>query len=178
VSELRVAGRAPRSGPPGARPAPPPAGQRVLVLGIGNDLRGDDALGPLVADALEATAPDGVTVRAVHGLTPELVIELARADVVVFVDADMDPALDTPIWAPVETFAATAGPDATNHTLDPPRLLALAVALDGRAPDGYLVSLPARRFDVGAPLTPVAQGAYEATLAELDAWLTGARVGA
>lgn len=178
MSEGQGAERATRSGPFGTRPPPLRVGQRALVLGIGNDLRGDDAVGSLVANALEPTAPAAVTVRAVHGLTPELVVELARVDVVVFVDAAADPALGAPTWAPVGAADPTAGPDATNHTLDPPRLLALARALDGRAPAGYLVSLPARRFDVGEPLTAIAQGAYEAVLVELRAWLGRVRTGA
>ncbi len=178
MSEPGVDGAAPHRGGSVDRLPPLRAGQRVLVLGIGNDLRGDDALGPLVADALEATAPAFVTVRAVHGLAPELVVEMAQVDVVVFVDAAADAALEAPIWAPVGPVDPTVRSDAASHTLDPPRLLALAATLDGRSPDGYLVSLPARRFDVGAPLSPVAQGAYEATLAELRAWLAGVEVGA
>ncbi len=161
-----------RSGPLGARPPALRRGQRALVLGIGNDLRGDDALGPLVAEAFEATAPAGVSARAVRGLTPELVVDLARVAVVVFVDASADPDLTVPTWAAVAGADAVA-PDATSHTLDPPRLLALAAALDGHAPAGYALSLPARRFDVGAPLTAVARTAYEASLADLRAWSAG-----
>ena len=51
---------------------------RTLVVGYGSPIRGDDAIGPLAAEALAATPlPEGVRVEARHVLTAELAEEFA-----------------------------------------------------------------------------------------------------
>ncbi|MCU0764787.1 MAG: hypothetical protein MUF32_01875, partial [Burkholderiaceae bacterium] len=65
-------------------PAAPPAA-RTLVIGYGSPIRGDDAVGPLAAEALSARPlPPGVTVLARHVLTAELAEDLAAAERVIF----------------------------------------------------------------------------------------------
>ena len=58
----------------------------LLVIGIGNPLRGDDGVGPRLAAEAEALAPrprrgrePDLAVRAVQQLTPELAPEVAEA---------------------------------------------------------------------------------------------------
>src|SRR2546423_15711798 len=64
---------------------------RPLVIAYGNRLRGDDAVGWVVADSLtDDFRMDGADVIAVHQLTPELAEEVTRASRVVFVDARID----------------------------------------------------------------------------------------
>ena len=79
--------------PPLAPPdAPGPAGG-VLVIGYGNSLRGDDGVGPRVAE-LAAADPRlaGAVVAAHHQLTPELALDMSAARLVVLVDATTDAA--------------------------------------------------------------------------------------
>jgi Ni,Fe-hydrogenase maturation factor len=64
-----------------------PVSLSTLVIGCGNDLRGDDALGPLAATAVAAWDMPGVQALAVHQLMPELAEALAEADLAIFVDA-------------------------------------------------------------------------------------------
>ena len=59
----------------------------ALVIGYGNTLRGDDGIGPAVAEAVAALGLPGVRVIVAHQLTPELAADLADAQLVVFVDA-------------------------------------------------------------------------------------------
>jgi Ni,Fe-hydrogenase maturation factor len=59
----------------------------ALVIGYGNDLRGDDAAGPRVAELIGARELPGVRAIASRQLTPDLAEQLARADLAVFVDA-------------------------------------------------------------------------------------------
>ena len=66
-------------------------GAGILVIGYGNELRGDDGIGPRVAEAVAARNHPGVRVRIVCQLVPELAAELAEARTVIFVDALMDP---------------------------------------------------------------------------------------
>ncbi len=61
----------------------------VLVIGYGNELRGDDGIGPHVVSELAALELPGVLTRIVHQLLPELAAELADTCLVIFVDAQL-----------------------------------------------------------------------------------------
>lgn len=62
----------------------------TLIIGYGNPLRGDDAVGFLAAERLSRTIADpGVTVLAVHQITPELAEPVSRARRVIFMDASV-----------------------------------------------------------------------------------------
>jgi hydrogenase maturation protease len=168
-----VAGRPPRLSP----------GDRVLLFGIGNDLRGDDGAGPRLALALEGHVPWDL--RVVHGLTPELADDLAGCDVALFVDASADPGLERPTWTLHGDVAAAtqvpaapavdhapAAPDTRpllGHALDVPGLLALTRRLHGRVPPAATLALPARDFGLGERLTPVAEAGVRSGLAALVA---------
>ncbi len=136
----------------GSLPSPPPA--RLLVLGFGNTLRGDDAAGVLAADALAALALPGFTVESRHQLTPELAELVARFDRVVFIDAEpaQDRADDEPATmreiVPIEV--GSSGPSVFGHHQDPRALLGLARSLYGRAPCAWLVTIGALSFELGA----------------------------
>lgn len=58
-----------------------------LIVGHGNQLRGDDAAGAQVANAVARWNIPNVTAMTVHQLIPELAIEISRADYVIFIDA-------------------------------------------------------------------------------------------
>ena len=133
-----------------ARPGPDWApGRRLLVLGVGSSLRRDDALGPAVAEALAAAPlPEGVATRPVHGLVPELAVDLAEVDAVWFVDAAADPTLAHPTWARVDPEGASPGTGG-GHALDPAALLAWTAAWTGRAPEAWTLALPAGDFGLG-----------------------------
>jgi hydrogenase maturation protease len=137
----------------------------VLLLGIGNDLRGDDGAGPRVARALEGRVPWDV--RAVHGLTPEMADDLVEVDLALFVDAHADVALAQPVWTHHRVEAAAPGTPLLGHTLDVPALLALTAQLHGRAPRAATLSLPARDFSLGETLSPEAEAGVTAAVAAL-----------
>jgi hydrogenase maturation protease len=143
----------------------------TLVLGVGNDLRGDDAVGPLVARELEWQLERAGTrhwrVAVVQSLTPEWADDLAAVQRVVFVDAAADPALATPIWIAHAPRLRERQP-LLGHALDAAGLLAWCQELHGRVPDAATLALPARSFELGAPLTPIAAAGVAAALAELQ----------
>src|SRR5437879_921160 len=62
----------------------------TLVVGYGNSLRRDDAVGLHVADAVWQLGLPGVRVISVQQLTPELAVALAEAPRAIFVDASAD----------------------------------------------------------------------------------------
>jgi hydrogenase maturation protease len=120
----------------------------VLVIGFGSDLRGDDAAGRHVADAVERRALAGVSVRTPSQLVPELVEPISRAERVVFVDASLD--VDRVAVTPVEPRARSTD----SHRATPEELLGLAGALGLPCPPAFLVEIPARDLSLREGLDP------------------------
>jgi hydrogenase maturation protease len=127
----------------------------VLILGYGNPLRGDDVAGPRVATAVAALGI-GVRAMAVHQLTPELAQVLAQSRAAIFVDASMT--LRGRKVA-VEKLEPAGQGTLSAHTGDPRSLLALTQALFGQRPPAWLVKIPGRCFEIGAPLSPITEQA-------------------
>jgi hydrogenase maturation protease len=148
-------------------------GHRTLVIGYGSPIRGDDAIGPLAADRLEAEGiADNVQVVSRHVLTAELVPDIAAADLVVFLDA----AAHGP---PGEVRLQRLHPDARAvstmaHFLDPRELLAWADVLYHRRPDAWLVSAAGARFEYGLyDLSPALAAAIDPMLEEVRRLIAG-----
>jgi hydrogenase maturation protease len=124
----------------------------VVVIGYGNELRGDDAAGPRVARAVARWGREGVQALAVHQLDVELAEPLSAADRAVFVDASLEPggAVAVRPLAPAEDLPGFG------HASDPRWLLALADEVFGRQPPAWLVTIPAESFGFGARLSELA----------------------
>lgn len=127
---------------------------RIVIIGYGNTLRSDDALGVLAARELEAIY-DGnpnVAVLECHGLTPDLAWDMASCDVAIFVDCSAGGEPGQIAMYPIE---ADGGEDmAMVHFLDPPGLLTWTLRMYGRAPQGMVVTVAGNCFDMGETLTP------------------------
>lgn len=126
----------------------------ILILGYGNDLRGDDGAGRRAAAQVEAWRLPGIEVRALHQLTPELAAPLAAADCTIFLDAH--PAADG-TEVRVHRLQRTTPAARLAHTCDPQGLLALAQTAFGRTPEAWWITIPATDFSVGAPLSPLTE---------------------
>ena len=134
------------------------------MIGYGNELRGDDGVGPCVARRVAGWGRPEVDGLAVHQLTPELAPALAGAEVVVFVDACVDDGGQKVCLA-----AAGSGPGAVmGHTSDPRWLLALAEALYGRRPEAWLVTIPAADFGLGGRLSATARAGMSVALRQIN----------
>ena len=130
-----------------------------LVIGYGNDLRGDDALGRRAAEAVADWQLPGVEALSVHQLTPELAEPLSRVDCALFLDAH--PA-QTDLELCVQSVSRSRSESGLGHSADPARLLACADHWFGRTPASWSITMPAADFAFGAPLSPVgAQGLAE-----------------
>lgn len=117
----------------------------ILVIGYGNPLRGDDGLGPLVANALRESFGDQIAILTPHQLTPELAGPISQARYVMFIDARHG---DKPGSIYYETLAPGAGdPGAFSHHASPAALLLLARHLYGSSPEAVLLSLIGAAFD-------------------------------
>lgn len=134
----------------------------AIVIGWGQGLRGDDAAGHLVAEAVQAPALPGVRVETAQLLTPELAYDLSRHVVAVLVDADAETA-----EVRVEKVRPSAAPrGAVTHTLTAEQLLALCETAYGVRPRTWLVGVPAEDFGLGDGLSRrTREGVKEATRA-------------
>jgi len=123
----------------------------TLVLGWGNPGRGDDGLGPALADAVEALAAPGVEVESDYQLQVEDAAAIARHERVLFVDAARE--------GPEPFFLrrlspASSGLSWSSHSLTPGQLLALARELFGAEPEAWLLGVRGYEFDrLGDPLS-------------------------
>ncbi|MCU0491198.1 MAG: hydrogenase maturation protease [Chloroflexaceae bacterium] len=124
----------------------------ILVLGYGNELRGDDAAGRLVAEACAALSRPGLRVLSLRQLAPEHAALIAEADAVVFVDAYVATSPAAPLLT--QALAATTTPGRSSHSCEPAGLLALAAALYNATPPAWQLLLPAHTCTLGAPLSP------------------------
>lgn len=151
--------------------APVPAG--TLVIGYGNELRGDDAAGPRVAEAVEAWGREGTRVLVVHQLLPELAEDVAGARVVFFVDASVE--ADAVV---VERIEPRMDASMTSHGGEPGAVLALARTVYGRVPEAsWLVHVPVEQFDLAAPLSERTRAGVAEAVEAIRAVLDGATAG-
>jgi len=125
----------------------------ILVVGYGNDLRGDDAAGQRAADRVDGWHLPGVEVRALHQLTPELAEPLAAATRAIFLDAHL--VSDSPAVRVRRVYPAMTATRVT-HAGDPQSLLRLARSAFGHSPEAWWVTIPATDFAFGAPLSAIA----------------------
>ena len=151
-----------------------PVSRRILLIGYGNPGRGDDGLGPALAEAVAALGLPGVTVEIDYQLTVDHAAAIAGHDLVIFADAMIglaDPFRLAPVPpAPPETLGS--------HQVSPEAALALAGLLFGHAPPGWILALSGAEFGaMHEGLSARGKAALAAALAHLPGWLTAAAAG-
>lgn len=148
--------------------------KRVLVIGYGNPLRGDDGLGIAAVEMLmrrtEIEPRDrsvAIHFKAVHQLTPEIAADLSEVDFAVFIDAACDNVQGDIIHRRV--LPSASAPDSFSHQLTPEVLLAMAERLYGRSPQAYLYSIGAASFEYGETLSEPVRAALPALVDQIQA---------
>jgi hydrogenase maturation protease len=138
---------------------------RPLLIAVGNPLRGDDGIGPRIAECVRTQAAD-VDIVVTQQLLPELCEAMARAERVVIVDASgADPPGGIRVCRLTGPPAAVA--PALSHQASPLLLLEMAGRLYGRRPPAVLVAVGASRFGLGEDLSAEVAAAVPAVLDEL-----------
>lgn len=133
---------------------PSPAGSGVLVVGYGNQLRGDDSLGPAAAAILaEDPRLREARVLARHQLTPELATDFAEAKLVILIDVNVeDEAGAVSVRRLDGAPGRSSGPGSSHHS-SPADLAALAHELWGASPAVFIVSVGAVSLEAGEGLS-------------------------
>jgi hydrogenase maturation protease len=144
----------------------------VLVIGIGNPSRGDDAIGPLAVERLEARALPGVELLTDFQLQVEHALDLLGRREVVFVDA----AATGPEPFGFEPVAPAADTGALSHSLSPAAVLqAFQRVADAPLPAAFTLAVRGYGFELGAALSPRAGANLDAALKALTARLATGR---
>jgi hydrogenase maturation protease len=126
---------------------------KLLVIGYGNTLRGDDGVGPRVAEAVDALHLPDVRAISCGLLTPELAEPLSKTRCVIFVDASAETQGKTALQelAPADSSQIFA------HAADPRTLLALSRDVFGHTPRAWWLTIPTENLGIGEHLSGKAQ---------------------
>jgi hydrogenase maturation protease len=132
---------------------------RVIVLGWGNDARGDDALGPLLARRIAARGCQGVEVLEDYQLQIEHALDLVGFEAALFVDASRD----APSPFSFRETEAGASPAPSTHALSPEAVLAVFARVTASAPPpAFVLGVRGERFGLGEGLSAAGAAALEA----------------
>ncbi len=137
----------------------------MLIVGLGNTLRGDDALGRIAAERTRLHVdPQHVKVIDQVALTPELAAEVADASLAIFLDASVDGPEEHVLTRKLDA-QETIAPSA--HQLSAPAVMHLARHLYHRAPAAYAITFRARSLNFSDNcLSPAAEQACQAVVNE------------
>jgi hydrogenase maturation protease len=124
-----------------------------LLIGIGNPLRSDDGLGWAVAEQLSQDGDTDCNIHTVHQLTPELAEWMAKASLVVMIDASSEGSPGELRIRPV-SHSAQPAPVGTHHTT-PEELAALTVGVYGHCPPVVVVTMTGADFSIGEQFSAV-----------------------
>lgn len=125
----------------------------VLIIGIGNPGRCDDAIGPELVEMLENKVPGFVECTADYQLNIEDAEDLAKVELAIFIDASMESAEPFGFYALEPSAEITF----TTHTLSAESLLALAKSTFGNAPESFMLGVKGYEFEIGEGLSEKAQ---------------------
>lgn len=135
----------------------------ILVIGIGNPDRGDDGVGPFVAERLERLCLPGLTVLRSAGDPADLLAAWLECRTVVCVDACQSGARSGVVHrfdAIAEPLPADFGALST-HGFGLAAALELARALDALPGSLTVYGIEAASFEPGLPLSPAVREAGE-----------------
>ena len=124
----------------------------LLIFAYGNPSRGDDALGPLLLERLQALNLPHVETLTDFQLQVEHAFDLQGRERVLFIDASVS------CTAPYafSRLAAQKDTSYTTHVMSPMAVLHVYRELYGDPPPAYLLQVRGERFELGAALSPEA----------------------
>lgn len=136
----------------------------VLIIGIGNPSRGDDALGPECIQRLEAMHLPDVDLLTDFQLQVEFALDLAGRREVVFVDAAAGGA-EPYAFRPV---GRAAGMSHTSHAISPEAVLAACEQVGvAPPPSAHVLAIRGYAFELGEGLSSKAVHNLDAAIAGL-----------
>jgi len=142
---------------------------RCLILACGNTLRGDDGVGPWLAEWAEQRyrGESRIQVSSRQQWTPELAEDIAEAESVIFIDCSLESQPGSVSLHPVDP--APVNPTIATHHLGAPELLALARELYNSTPHrALLLTVGAASTEIGEELSDAVKAALPEASSELE----------
>ena len=141
----------------------------VLLFGIGNPSRGDDAIGPLAIEQLQDLGLSGIELLTDFQLQVEHALDLVGRSEVVFIDAAASGAEPFSI----EPVLPAANTGAMSHALSPAAVLdAFRQVTQAPMPATFTLAVRGYTFELGASLSDAAAANLDAALHMLISRLT------
>jgi hydrogenase maturation protease len=137
---------------------------KSLVVGYGNSLRSDDGIGMRIAEIVASWHLPEVRSLFRTQLTPELAADLAKVDLVIFVDAC--PTID-PDTIELDSLKPLDSIPIRSHFGDPRAILNLTQAIYGRCPQALWLIVPGINFQLGDRLSSVAEKGISQALIQI-----------
>jgi len=140
-----------------------PADARILVIGVGNEYRSDDAAGLVVAQRLRQLSLGNVTVIEASGEGTDLMESWKGADTVIIVDAASSGAKPGTIHR-IDARAQripTGLLRYSTHAFSVGEAVELARAMNRLPPRMVVFGIEGERFDEGTVLSRVVQGSVD-----------------
>ncbi|WP_228000303.1 hydrogenase maturation protease [Nocardia australiensis] len=147
-------------------------GSQAVVIGVGNEFRRDDGIGPAVARDIEALDLSGVLVTVRDGEPTGLLDAWDGAELAVVVDAvECEPSTPGRVWRTTVDALRELTTATSSHALGIPDAVPLGRAL-GRLPrELVVIAVEAATLDLGVglsgPVTAARPRVVQATLTEL-----------
>lgn len=114
-----------------------------VIIGYGNELRGEDAFGIAVIKELENFELKETKLLTAFGLTPEIVLELLESDEVVFIDACYS---QTDHYALASSLLVAQTPQLSHH-ITPDVIIAMLHSLYNKNVKYTLYSMLSNSFE-------------------------------
>lgn len=135
---------------------------RLAIFAVGNESRGDDALGPRLLRRMESLLGANVVIVADFQLQVEHALDLMEVDLALFIDAAKGQE------APFVFRELVPAPELglLSHALSPESVLGVFERVTRQpAPDAFVLGISGSRFELGAGLSERAAAAEDAALA-------------
>ena len=136
---------------------------KIMVVGYGNPLCGDDGVGwhaaQVLADTLEV---EDIKILACHTLTPKLFDPVRQSDLVIFVNSCMDDLPGQLTFRAIKSRIPNTG--LRRSRLNPQALLSCVQELYGTCPQGLMITMGGENFNYGDDLSPFVATNFPALL--------------
>ena len=148
-------------------PAEKPESYSTWIIGYGNRHRRDDGIGPYVVEQVSADRGEltGIALRSLHQLDPVLAEEVQGAEILIFVDATVEPLERGLRWTKVQPKQDLSACD--THHLEPEAFAGLLESLYQGSPTMWLVSVQGSDFGFGEGLSVEAREKAQRASAEI-----------
>jgi len=142
----------------------------LVVFAVGNPSRGDDAIGPVICGRLAKWLENEGLAERVEliedfQLNIEHALDLQGRELALFIDAGDN----TPAPFVFEQIHPSTATSHTTHALPPQAVLQVYRQMEGREPPpSFALCVRGEGFELGADMTPAAQGGIAAAMVLLE----------